>query len=435
MMKKAARARKVGLTAVVMSIIFLLTLLTALPTHAVFGEEASESGADPETETEEPADEEGPTIADPFEGYDDVNPANRYEAEDGVVTHAVIGNYGSSHSGTGFVGEIDYGDSSVQFTVTVGEEGEYNMLIAYAIGATFQPGTFIVHNDAGYYAQVSCDVITDWGLFTRETIAYTTISLREGENHVTLHKGRNMVQVDFICIGERIGDYVDKENLGTGPEVPEGYTRYEAENGYVVNASCKGAGFHSDYGFGYSGAGFVGNMDDASHYVDIPVTVGESGAYDVNLRYASGSSLVPSYKVCVGRYGENGYLYSYGTVSLPECNGWGEFSESGVATIRVALEAGDSFVRVVPEYDYAELDCIEIGPRAGEYFLGTDESLVGNLGDNVFDDDFFADDDEDGYILLETGCGAVIGAGVPVLSAAAAGAAIWIAGRRKHHEK
>ena len=416
---KNAMAKR--LASIFLAIALALSLIAALSfTLPAMAEEGS--GGE-----EEPA---GPSIADPIEGF------TKYEAEDAQVENTKIGDYGGPYSGTGFVGEIDLSTSSVTFTVTVAEEGEYAMKLAYAIGESFQPGSLRIYNDAGYYTQANCTTIHDWGIFDLDAVADCRISLRAGENKVSVRKGTNNVQVDFIAIGERVGDYIDKdEEPSDAPAVPEGYTRYEAEEGYVVNASAKGRAFKNDYGSGYSGGGFVGNMNDASHYVDIPVTVAESGAYTINLRYASASLVVPTYKVYVGRYGENGYLYSYGTVSLTVRNGWGTFTEDGVVDMEIALEAGESFVRVVPEYDYAELDCIEIGARTGDYYKGTDESAIGSGGDNEFDDDFFADEKDDGYVQ-KGGCGSSLG--VSALGCAAIAvlaAAILIFIRRKNNEK
>ena len=334
------------------------------------------------------------TISDPFGGFE-----TRYEAEEGAVVHARIGDYGDSHSGTGFVGEIDYADSSVTITVSVEEDGEYDMLLAYAIGRTFPAGTFRIYNDEGYYTQVRCDKRYDWGVFRRDAVVQCKISLHAGENHIGIYKGAGNVQLDFICLGTRTGDYVQAGEEPTGPAVPEGFTRYEAENGIIVNASAKGRAFAMEYGSNYSGGGFVGNLNGVDYYVDIPVKVAESGTYELNLRYASGSQVVPMFKVCAGVYGTDKYLYSYGTVLLPVCNGWGEFSEEGVASTQIALQAGQSFVRIVPSFDYAELDCIEIGARIGDYYQGIDEFTAQTAGgNNEFDDGFFNEDGGDGYI-------------------------------------
>ncbi len=374
------------------------------------------------------------TVGDPFDGFE-----TRYEAEEGLIVRARIGDYGSSHSGTGFVGEIDYAESSVTITASVEEDGEYDMLIAYAIGKTFPAGTFRIYNDEGYYTQVQCTVIHDWGDFQRDAVVQCKISLRAGENHITIRKGAGNVQVDFICIGARTGDYMQAGNEPTGPAVPEGFTRYEAEKGNIVNASAKGSAFAMEYGSNYSGGGFVGNLNGADYYVDIPVTVSESGTYEINLRYASGSSAVPMFKLCAGTYGANGYLYSYGTVSLPVCNGWGEFSEAGVASTQIALQAGESFVRILPSFDYAELDCIEIGAKVGDYYQGIDELATGTTGgDTEFDEDFFGEEKDDGYRKVQDRNIAVL-VSVPVAVAAAAGIGLTVffllRKRRKKNEK
>lgn len=344
------------------------------------------------------------TIADPFDGY------TKYEAEDAQVTHAdITKNYGT-FSGTGFVAQIDYSNSCIAFTIKCETEGEYQMMLAYAIGATFYDATFRIYNDEGYQAQVTCDKKYGWGEFKRDAVAYCTVSLRSGENIVSVKKGANYAQLDFIAIGERVGDYKERELESEGFPKPEGYTRYEAEDGFVVNAATIGINYFTDYGSGYSGSGFVGSMNSTSCYVDIPVTVEESGTYNMNLRYATESEGGATYKIYVGRYGAGGYLYYYDSVTMNVISSWGVFIENAVTNIDIALEKGESFVRIVPDYNYANVDYIEIGPKKGEYYKGTIESVTSG---GEFGDDFFAEDTGDGY-AKRTGCNGSVLSAYPI---------------------
>ena len=52
-----------------------------------------------------------------------------------------------------------------------------------------------------------CDVTTAWGEFNEQTIAEATIMLKAGDNVVLLKKASQSVEVDYIEIGERVGEY------------------------------------------------------------------------------------------------------------------------------------------------------------------------------------------------------------------------------------
>ncbi len=348
------------------------------------------------------------TIADSFEGY------TKYEAEEAQITRADIEKSYGTFSGKGFVAQIDYGNSCIAFEIDCAEDGEYNMMVAYAMGKGFADASFRIYNDAGYYTQVTCSKELGWGAFSRDAVAYCTISLKKGENTVSVRKGSSFAQLDFIAIGERVGDYVDKTVGSLGFPVPEGYTRYEAEEGFVINATACGRKFYIDYGSGYSGGGFVGALDSTSQYVDIPVTVEESGTYNINLRYATESEDGASWKVYVGRYGIDGYLYYYAKTVMPVVSTFGTFVESAVTNVDIALEAGESFVRIVPDYNSAELDYIEIGPKKGEYYVGVVEKVTSG-GSSEFGDDFFAEEKEDGYVKGK-GCSSAVALSYPALS-------------------
>ncbi len=346
------------------------------------------------------------TIADPFDGY------TKYEAEDAKLTRCDVERSYGTFSGTGFVAQIDYSNSCMEFTIPMQQSGEYEMILAYAIdpNPVFKDATFRIYNDEGYQAQVTCDKKYGWGEFSRDAVASCTISLKEGENTVSVKRGVNHAQVDFIAIGSRVGDYKEKATESEGFPKPEGYTRYEAENGFVVNAATIGMNYYTDYGSGYSGSGFVGSMNSSECYVDIPVTVEESGTYNMNLRYATESEGGATYKIYVGRYGTDGYLYYYDTVTMNVISSWGVFVEDALADVDIALEKGESFIRIVPDYNYAGVDYIEIGPKKGEYYKGTVETVTSG---GEFGDDFFAEDTGDGY-AKKSGCNSSLLSAYPI---------------------
>jgi hypothetical protein len=158
----------------------------------------------------------------------------RYEAEDAEVTDAVIKGKGQeydygTYSGTGFVGSIDLDSSQVSFTVTVEEDGEYEIGICYSTGITdtnMRP-TYRVYTQNGYYDEVIMPNVTGWGNFSLDTLVTTKVSLKAGENEIIIKKGKLNAELDYIEIGERVGEY--KEPI----EEPSAPIEVEDEFGYL----------------------------------------------------------------------------------------------------------------------------------------------------------------------------------------------------------
>ncbi len=326
----------------------------------------------------------------------------RYEAEEGTLHSANI-HSGGSFSGTGFVADMDTMASGFTVNVTVAEDGEYQINVAYAIGSEdqFKAATIRMYANDTYFGILHCDKRLGWGNFTKEAIASGTISLRAGQNAVKITKGNEYAQVDFIEIGARVGDYKEPDIGGDAPPVTGNMNRYEVEDGYVVNAIRKGVGYVYDYGNGnYSGKGFVGSIDNSDCYIDIPVTVSQSGSYTIAVRYATGSTEC-RISIAAGNYGVDGRLEGYGdkTATVMNITNWGEFADENVVTFSVGLNEGD-FVRVSGLY--VEVDCIEVSERTGEYVKGTNLNVQSNAGSGEFDDNAWGDGEDidygDGYV-------------------------------------
>lgn len=350
----------------------------------------------------------------------------RYEAEKGVVTDGKIYTSGT-YSGDGYVGNLDLSSSNVAVKVTVESDGEYEIGIAYAIAPDFSAATLRIFNDEGFYSSVRCPYLLGWGEFSKEAIALGSVSLKAGENTVSIWGGQNFAQVDFIEIGAKIGDYKEAGSVqGNAPEAEEGYIRYEAEEGMVFNASKKGGGYLNDYGNAYySKSGFVGSMNNDTCYIDIPVNVEEDGLYTVRVRYATATEGA-KIQLLTGTYGREAVLQRYADYACEHVSvDWGYFEEEGTATFSVGLKVGQ-FIRI--KGTYAEIDYIELGARTGDYVEGT--PVTENAGDAFGKED-------DGYIPAAGdkggGCGSNIGSGMLVgLSAAAM---IFVGLKRKREEE
>ena len=334
-------------------------------------------------------------ITKPTPGY------TRYEAEDGVVTDGKLYSSGT-YSGSGYVGNLDLSASNVSMKVTVANDGEYEIGIAYAIDPSFSAATLRIFNDEGFYSSVRCSYLFGWGEFSKDAIAIGSVSLKAGENNISIWKGQNFAQIDFIEIGAKIGDYKEAgSELGNAPAAEEGYTRYEAEQGLVFNAKKNGGGYLNDYGNSYySQSGFVGSMDDDTCYIDIPVDIEEDGTYTVRLRYATATEGA-KIQILTGTYGRNAVFYRYADyVCEYVSEDWGFFEDEGTVTFSVGIKVGQ-FIRIKGRY--AEIDYIEIGAKTDEYTEGT------AVSDSV--SDAFGEE-EDYYVPAKSdnagGCGSTL---------------------------
>ena len=298
---------------------------------------------------------------------DDSSDLVRYEAEDAEITNCKlkgkmegsVADYGS-YSGDGFVGEIDYDTSKIEFTVNVSEEGEYKFYVSYAIGSEdqFGPGTFNLFINNKYFSSISCTVRNGWGVFAETPNVDTTISLHKGESKLAFTKGYGHVELDYIEIGQRVGDYKEGGSLNNElSQVPSGYTRYELEEGKVSNGKIY------ETGGSFSGKGYVGELDwSGMSKVELTVTAPEDGEYSIRLAYAIGYGFKPAtFKI----FNTKGL---YTSLSCDKIFGWGNFDVQAISEGTVSLRAGENLVAVYKSSEYAQVDFIDIGNvKIGEY--------------------------------------------------------------------
>lgn len=147
-------------------------------------------------------------------------------------------------------------------------------------------------------------------------------------------------------------------------EIPlqEGYTRYEAEEAIINDATIKGKveGSPADYGI-YSGQGFVGSIDYQTSKVTFTIQVDEEGNYPMNVGYAIGENFgTATFNI----YVNNNF---YTTLSMSSKKGWGAFKATAPLVTSINLYEGINRVDFVKGYNYAELDYIDIGMRTGPF--------------------------------------------------------------------
>lgn len=144
--------------------------------------------------------------------------------------------------------------------------------------------------------------------------------------------------------------------------IPEGFTRYEAEDGNVVDGEIKGKVEQAtaDYGT-YSGLGFVGCLDYPTSRVDFLVETTQSGNYQMNVGYAISADFGSA---TFAIYVDDIY---YSSVSLSKKYGWGAFFETPDYQTSINLNQGVNKVSFIKGYNHAELDYIDIGKRNGPF--------------------------------------------------------------------
>lgn len=125
--------------------------------------------------------------------------ATRYEAENGVVTHAVIGNNGNA-SGGKKVGAMDFDDSSVAVDVTVPAAGAATLYIRYHNGSERGGYSLPASHVVGVNGVAQTTVFyphTRWENW--HTIA-VPVTLESGVNTVKLTRRSFYAEIDYIDV-------------------------------------------------------------------------------------------------------------------------------------------------------------------------------------------------------------------------------------------
>ena len=339
----------------------------------------------------------GNKVADYTGNVENIQNVYYLQAEDATVIDCTKkyvsgdGSYAQGVNGSGFVGNIDNTTSSIEFSASVDEAGYNGMFIKYASGNYDLAGPSIkVYVNGTFKATVALMNTSGWGSFNVTPAAYIALNLTKPAT-IKLVKGDGNVEIDFIAICGNVDAY---NNGGSGTVDPDPTPTpgdsnaiagtYEAENAKIVNCARK-----SGYGSGYSGGGFVGDLNNSDCYVEFTVTPQVEGTYTVKVHCASGANTGVSVTVYAGEHRRNGRYQSYGTQDFTAINGWGGFSSSTWLTFSVGLKAEESFIIV--RADFIEIDCIKIEQGCTAYVDGTNEVYVSGSGE--FDGDWGGGDD------------------------------------------
>ncbi|RIX59628.1 hypothetical protein D3P08_05695 [Paenibacillus nanensis] len=125
-----------------------------------------------------------------------------------------------------YVGQIDYSDSYVEFTVNAPTAKSYAMTVRYANGTNAVSTHTLSVNGTGA-GSVSYPVTGGWVADASSASVTVNVNLRAGSNKLRFGKGAGYAELDYIDIA------------GTSP------VRYEAENATVNRANLFNSGYAS----------------------------------------------------------------------------------------------------------------------------------------------------------------------------------------------
>jgi hypothetical protein len=124
--------------------------------------------------------------------------ATMYEAENAIVNNANINN-GAAASGGKYVGQIDWANSYVHFTVQAPAAGAYGLEIRYANGGG-SPSNHDLSVNGGASQSVTYSPTGGWGQFGTVTVPVT---LNAGANTIRLAKGAaGYAELDNIMLNQ-----------------------------------------------------------------------------------------------------------------------------------------------------------------------------------------------------------------------------------------
>jgi hypothetical protein len=276
------------------------------------------------------------------------------EAEDLAYRGLGVATDHSGFGGSGFLAGFTATGAALSAEVTVGSAGTYQFDTRYA-NATGGDGqtttrTLTLSVDGGAGRTVSLPATGSWDSWA---VAGTALTLGAGRHTVTLARGATdsgNVNVDSVALVTSGAGYP----AATARAIPD--CRYgtscEAEAGRAAGSAIV-ATDHS----GYSGGGFVAELNQNAGLTTHLVSVPAAGSYTLLLRYANGTGGDGQYATRTATVTAGG---STRTVSLPVTGGWDSWL---TASVPVTLPAGDSDLAVgCPNTDscHVNLDTVAV---------------------------------------------------------------------------
>ncbi|WP_433061224.1 CBM35 domain-containing protein [Dactylosporangium sp. CS-033363] len=253
----------------------------------------------------------------------------KYEAENATVTHAIRYGTASTTSG-GYVGGIDYADSSVAFSVNVPSAGIYTMRVRYA-NSTTSAATHLVSVDGNAQGSVA---------YQPTAAGWSPAELRTSSKRVRLHAGTNTIRL------AKGAGYAELDAIDVRPDTH----RYEAELAAVTHAGIHGFRWNEF-------PDFVGGIDYADSSVGFVVDAPADGTYRIEVGYNNGTGAGATHAIAVDGNAQ-------GTIAYAPTGHWfdtaAQDANEGLATATVTLRAGANRIVLTRATGYAELDFLRL---------------------------------------------------------------------------
>lgn len=122
-----------------------------------------------------------------------------FEAEQAAVTHANTHDTSTASNGK-YVGQIDFADSAVTFTVNAPGNGTYPVTVHYANGTTStSTHNVVVNGDTANPITVSYAPTGSWGNFSESKSVTVQVPMKAGANTLKFTKGTGFAELDRIA--------------------------------------------------------------------------------------------------------------------------------------------------------------------------------------------------------------------------------------------
>ncbi|MGW0331181.1 MGH1-like glycoside hydrolase domain-containing protein [Streptomyces sp. NPDC003011] len=122
-----------------------------------------------------------------------------FEAEQAAVTHANTHDASTASNGK-YVGQIDFADSAVTFTVDAPGAGTYPVTVHYANGtAGTSTHNVVVNGDTANPVTVSYAPTGSWGQFSESKSVTVQVPMKAGANTLKFTKGTGFAELDRIA--------------------------------------------------------------------------------------------------------------------------------------------------------------------------------------------------------------------------------------------
>ncbi|TDW24486.1 carbohydrate binding protein with CBM6 domain [Kribbella kalugense] len=257
------------------------------------------------------------------------------EAEDLSYNGLSVASDHTGYTGSGFVAGFQNAGNALTAMTEVTAAGTYQFGIRYAnsVGGDGQntTRTLSVSVDSGASQTLSLPTTASWDTWA---VASVPVQLAAGKHTITATRTSNdsgNVNVDSAAVTNQGAAYP----AASARAIPAcGYgVSCEAESGRAT-----GSGIVATDHPGYSGPGFVAELNQGSSLSERIVNVPSDGTYALNVRYANGVGGDQLHQTRTAVVTANG---TQQTLSFPVTNDWDTW---GTASVPIALKAGTNDV-------------------------------------------------------------------------------------------